>query len=567
MKSILPLFFFFGFTLLNAQSDEIQMDGFFEDWQDFSYIEKESNPSNSIDLIELSLSNDDNFLYLRIKLDREVLFQQSNIQVWIDADNNAGTGQNIRSMGSEFYYHFGQRRGSFLGQEIGHFDIGLVSLPTHSGDEFEIRIRRNATPTNSRELFTSNTFQLLVGGSNINTDALPVSGTFSYTFDEGPFPEFTPISIQKSDPSHIRLMNQNILFDRPLNPAFQNQFKRIVQAVNADIFCFNEFFDASASTVKNLMDSTIPLNNTNGWYASKVDDDNITVSRYPILASIKLTNSDRISANLLDLPDDYGTDMLVIVCHFSCCDNETARQFQVDAVAAFIQEARNEGGRLDIDDNTPILITGDFNMVGLKQQRETLLTGDIQNTQRFGTGSPPDWDGSPISDLVPYHTDIPIATTWINPFSSFAPGRLDYILYSDSRLEAQKGFLLQTNEMSSDSLTAYGLSATDTDFSDHLPIVGDFSIKDLSTSSEEKLENMASKIYPNPTNGSVRIELKNSSYSNGTISIFHLDGRLLNRVQINGFQHDLDLTQLPSGVYIISIRQDNSVERRRIIKN
>jgi endonuclease/exonuclease/phosphatase family metal-dependent hydrolase len=527
MNKVLAILLFLSTQTLFAQSNQFQMDGFFEDWENIDFIEKEANPSTSIDLVELSASNDEHYLYLRIQLDREILFQQGEIRVWIDTDNNSGTGQGIRNIGSELYYHFGQRQGRFKGQDIGHFDISLVSMPTYSSDEFEVRIQRQG-------VMESNTIQIIVSGESLSNDALPTSGSLSFTFEEGPFASYTSTDIAKENPDFIRLMNYNILFDRPLEPAFRNQFERIVQAVDADIFCFNEFFESSSTAVKGLMDSALPLNNGTGWYATKVDGDNVTVSRYPILQVIDISPVGNMSANLIDLPEAYNTDLLVIVCHFSCCDQETERQLQVDAVAAFIEEAKNPGGRITIEEGTPIIVTGDFNMVGFQQQRTTLLTGDIQNTTQFGTAGMPDWDNTPITDLLPFHTENPIATTWINPFSSFAPGRLDYILYSDSRLEAKKSFVLKTDDMPATTLSDNGLRSGDTDFSDHLPIVGDFQIVDLTTPVDEvTLEKKGVHLdpaYPNPMSSTLNIPFQLSQAMHVQLQMLSLDGRLIETV-------------------------------------
>jgi endonuclease/exonuclease/phosphatase family metal-dependent hydrolase len=544
MKKNLTLFLLLSTLTLFAQSNQFQMDGFFEDWQNIDFIEKEANPSTSIDLVELSASNDDKYLYLRIKVDREILFQQSELRVWIDTDNNASTGSQIRNIGYELYYHFGQRSGNLFGQNIGHFDIGLVSMPTYSGEEFEVRIKRQG-------VFGSNTIQIIVAGERFNNDALPTSGALSYTFQEGPFPEYTPTSLEKEDSGFIRIMNYNILFGRPLEAAYRSQFERVVQAVNADVFCFNEFYDASVTAVKGLMDTALPLSNGTGWYATKVDGDNVTVSRYPILRAIDVSPVGNMTANWIDLPEEYGTDLLVLVCHFSCCDQETERQLQVDAVAAFIEEAKNPGGRITVEEGTPIVITGDFNMVGLQQQRTTLLTGDIQNTGRFGTAGMPDWDDTPISDLIPFHTEAPDVTTWINPFSSFAPGRLDYILYSDSRLEAKKSFILKTDDMPSATLSENDLRADDTGFSDHLPIVGDFEIVDLTTPVDEvTLEKKGVHLdpaYPNPMGSIINIPFQLSKAMHVQLQILSLDGRLIESVVDD---------VLPAGAHLIEWKNE-----------
>jgi hypothetical protein len=65
--------------------------------------------------------------------------------------------------------------------------------------------------------------------------------------------------------------------------------------------------------------------------------------------------------------------------------------------------------------------------------------------------------------------------TWRDASSSYAPGKLDYIVYSDSVLKLESAFILATEELPPDVLARYGLRAGDTlEASDHLPVVADF---------------------------------------------------------------------------------------------
>ena len=73
-----------------------------------------------------------------------------------------------------------------------------------------------------------------------------------------------------------------------------------------------------------------------------------------------------------------------------------------------------------------------MNLVGDRSQQLSLVTGNIQNESIFGPDFSPDWDGSAFVDAKLYSTHEPLAVTWINPFSSFSPGRLDYLLYTAS---------------------------------------------------------------------------------------------------------------------------------------
>ncbi len=130
-----------------------------------------------------------------------------------------------------------------------------------------------------------------------------------------------------------------------------------------------------------------------------------------------------------------------------------------------------------IADDTPILIAGDLNLVGDRQPLETLLTGEIVHRE-LGDSTAPDWDGSPLADLQPLHTDLPMVFTWFRESrGAYSPGRLDFIVYSDSVLRATRGYVLFTQAMSDPSLAANGLERRDTCVSDHLPVVGDFVLR------------------------------------------------------------------------------------------
>ncbi len=566
MKPIFALIFCLSAVHLSAQSGTFQMDGFFDDWKEVNFTEKTPTPSDAIDLIELAVANDEQFLYLRIKVDREILLQQSDIRLWIDADNDPNTGRQLGNMGAELFYHFGDRFGFFLDQPINHYEIGLNALPTYSSDEFEIRISREAVPGGLRPLITSPDIKLLLASTAHSMDAIPEEETVSYAFEEGPFPAYVPIPLEKISNEHLRLMSYNVLFDRPLETAYRGSFQRIVRAVEADIFCFNEFFDGSAGQVKALIDEALPLGTAEGWYATKQDADNVVVSRFPIIQAFSVTNLGNITACLIDLPESYQTDLLVIAAHFSCCELEESRQLQADAVAALIEEAKNPGGRIDLPEQTPIILAGDLNLVGFRQQRTTLLTGAIQNPIFFGTAGPPDWDDSSLADLTPLHTEQALATTWINPFSSFAPGRLDYFIYSDSRLEAPRSYVLQSRALPADKRSSAELLFGDTDFSDHLPLVGDFKIKELVTSAEEVEAESFLRVYPNPAGDQLWVENAHSAGSKGRYTIFDQNGRRILQFTSQQGSQRFDLSNLPSGVYFLEWKTEEHIEMKKLVK-
>ncbi len=102
--------------------------------------------------------------------------------------------------------------------------------------------------------------------------------------------------------------------------------------------------------------------------------------------------------------------------------------------------------------------------------------------------------------------------TWYDEDNSFSPGRLDYIIYSSSVLKNENSYVLFTPAIDADTLTKYNLELRDVVVaSDHLPVVTDFSLKNLTdVNSKKKVETPTEfkllQNYPNPFNPTTTIE-------------------------------------------------------------
>jgi endonuclease/exonuclease/phosphatase family metal-dependent hydrolase len=118
-----------------------------------------------------------------------------------------------------------------------------------------------------------------------------------------------------------------------------------------------------------------------------------------------------------------------------------------------------------------------MNLVGRASQVRTLLAGEIADEESFGPSHSADWDASPLADAEPRHAGGRDTFTWRDASSSFAPGRLDYIVFSDSVARLGNSFVLATEELDDATLDRYDLRRDDTlEASDHLPVVADLRI-------------------------------------------------------------------------------------------
>ena len=521
---LLILFLLTSLIRLSAQKERILLDGLFSDWENrpARFEDPLGDGRFGYDFRNLAMENDENFLYLSFDTGIEINIQENNdLVLFIDTDASFSTGFPFGGIGAEIVYLFGERGGYFYhgSQQINirHDDIGLISLPTVSGDRFELALARNSV-VNGQTLFPGTEIRCALLQDVQNGDIFPDDGQgLAYTFDNSPLEELPGYSLSKSASGDFRILSYNVLQDR----LFENTapFQRLITAIQPDIIAFQEIYDHSAAQTRMLIESFLG----GSWYAAKQGNDIITVSRFPIRESHFISGN---GAFLLELD---GKDLLLINAHLPCCDNDSGRQEEVDAIMSFLRDAKNGQSSLDLQENTPVIIAGDMNFVGKNRQVQTLVEGNIQNEFLYGPDFSPDWDGSPLTDLRPFASHTPLALTWYDTYSSYNPGRLDYIIYSDSALKCLNRFSLFTPTLPQDSLTKYTLLTHDTpNAADHLPVVADFSL-DTGSPVIKTTGNVPGElnIWPVPFSESIEISWKADKEQKGTLNICTPDGRVI----------------------------------------
>jgi len=577
---ILLLMFFFSNGY--SQNYRIILDEKYEDWQNSSGISDSGDVTSGLDLIRLKADNYDNFLFLLLKLNTEINLQNdNNIILYIDTDNNPTTGFAINGIGAELEYYFGTRKGIFhynnTENYIKHKDIGIVTLPTVTSTIFEMELDLNSA-INGIKIFQDSLLHIVVKNDIPDGDIIPDNTNgFEYKLSQTSPQINVSYSINKTNKNHLRIISYNIERDRLFLDANKEAHKRIFKATQPDIIGFQEIYKHTAEETANLIEEFLPSSGEEKWYYSSTESDIKVVSRFPIKQSFAIDGN---SAFLIDMTNKYNCSLLFIDAHPPCCNNNDARQKEIDHFISFIREAKKDGGNLTLDKNTPIVIVGDMNLVGFKEQQTTLITGNIINNDLYGEPFLPDWDNTFLQDSKPLTTNMPATFTWYDEGSSYNPGRLDYVVFTNSVMKTVNNYVLFTRALPQDTLTQYNLQSNDvTAVADHLPVIVDFellptvSVKTETQNGVKKFSLMQN--YPNPFNPITIIrysipETTNSAVVNVTLKVFDTLGReivtLVNKTEKAG-NHSVKFNgaKFPSGIYYYRLTTAGYSETKKMV--
>lgn len=466
-----------------ADPPAIQIDGTFGDWNGLSPVAEDPTGdagTGNIDFGRLWVTGDRDAVFLRIETGKEVIWQQPphlegghNVQLYIDADANPTTGRRVEGLGAELEIHFGPRAataslgGSPLGLTLN--DLGACSAPTHSGDAFEIRLARTAR---------SGMVDLvgLLGGPRLHLvwrdgtkgDRLPDEGVVAVSPSTLPAEPVVPIPLEREHSGDLRILSHNVWHTNfRKNPG---PFRRYLAALCPDVLCFQEVWAWTAEETRAFVASVLDPSPGEAWHASQ-HEDCVTVSRWPIADGAVLDGN---LVSLIELPPSYGHALVVFNAHTPCCDRNRERDVEHDRIAATWRDLLEGTGPFVAPVTAAVVMAGDFNMVGFVRQLRALRDGDIIDNAQFGPDFAPARAAGPLANAPLRHTHTRATYTWRQDDASFAPGKLDYILYSGDVATLARNFALYTPDMPPEDLARYGLEASDSQqASDHLVLVAD----------------------------------------------------------------------------------------------
>jgi len=328
--------------------------------------------------------------------------------------------------------------------------IGYRIAPTHAGREFEIRIDLKSLGVKVGDAISIN-----FDGS----DRLAGPAQLSLTG-----PTVTP---DRRSPSRgagtvIRVASLNTWLDGLVDPSRSASLGRLVKAVAADIYCFQEVLGASSSTIADTLRTIDPHGDGAAWNAQQ-HGDLIIASRASLRALPDASSQQTFTAAALEIS---GTKLVVFTLRPVCCGyvgsaEDQSRIAEAKQLAATIKLLRGGqlGSELDPWRQAPLVVVGDWNLVGSRTPVDVLA----------------DPTGSALTHWQLRHLLGDDTFTWRNDNDTgrFPPGMLDLLLHSPA-LGARSGFVLDSGDLDGTTASKLGLLAKDSQASDHLLLVADF---------------------------------------------------------------------------------------------
>ncbi len=468
-------------------------DGEFDDWKKAGkpFVDPAGDGTEAgLDFGRLWLVNDDDALYLRLEMGHEVLLQAdgafgNSARLYLDTDGKRKTGLPVEGLGAEIEVRFGE-------QELIRYDRGgtgtaeprgrgtAMGFPTFSSDVFEIRVELPPWEKKRRRKV-----RLVWTDAEPGGDRAPDTGVVTYKYPKKKrVQEPAAIDWSRADDESVRLLSLNVEASNIV--ARQGLYRRLLQAVDPDILAFQSLTAWDAARTADFVASVLPAPAGGSWFSAGIADI-VLVSAYPIVASAPVDSN---LVALLDLPDALTEhDLVLFNAHPPCCTDDAGRDREVDNLMAIWRDLLEGGGPFAADPRDAVILAGDFNLVGFRRQFEALVHGrfiDPSHGENFDPGR----DNGSLAVAPLRHSNRRMAFTWRRETSRFAPGRLDFIFFSDDVAKLEKSFVVDTESMPDETLAELGLERSDSlRVSDHLALVADFSFATRRQTGGEPSEN------------------------------------------------------------------------------
>lgn len=435
-----------------------------------------------------ALLADEQYIYFRVSIEDSQWTLQAapeTLAMFIDVDGSTATGRHgdfpADELGVDLEIQFspvgpdGRRQNGVAvfaldsaGRRtpISNESAQVAFLPTYASTWYEGRIARR--------------LELPVGGARPPVAGGLMSGMAVLLGDEGEIEGWSDASSLNAPPAAaapallaesadlpgrpvgaLRLVTWNVLKNGPAQ--HPEPFARVIEALNPDVLLMQEWYEGDAEAVEGWFTATMPT--TGPWRVVKGPSGVVIASRHGVsgldLGTLETPGGDGQPSAVRFVAATVNSaigDVAVASTHLKCCGSKDSPEDRQR-----MEQARAINRAFETASPTPPalrVIAGDMNLVGSRPPLDLLRAGL-------------DADGSDLSVADPFVLGDRTQYTWSDFGTSFTPGRLDYVLYSDSTAQVYQSFVLDTRRLGMETLARAGLRPEDTDVSDHKPIVCD----------------------------------------------------------------------------------------------
>lgn len=432
---------------------------------------------------------DDRWLHFRFSLGSDLRTIQANdetVALLVDADADAGTGwrrsgRAFDALGADLEVQFsplgssGPRRGvaafklnaSGARAPIALQDIDLTFSPTYASRWYEGRLSRDlaqglVTRGMSTEGAARGIFALYDGSGRVVGYSEPFELEFPRRASGRALADL-PIPARPTEGVRIVTWNTWRKFtDTP------EAFAPILEALDPDVVLFQEYTGTQESLRVALDQHVANRPSPASWSVVMNERGDVAIaSRLPLTPA---------GPSIIEISLEGRRTPVRVVCasaqsvlgpiflasmHLKCCGSVGSEEDQRRmAEARAINDALRQLSRAELPEGGVRVLGGDINLVGGRPPID-LLRADL------------DADASDLETVEATVLGDPGIYTWRDWSSGFSPGRLDWLVYSDSNVSVARSFVLDTRRLTDGVLSRAGLARDSSDVSDHLPVVVD----------------------------------------------------------------------------------------------
>jgi hypothetical protein len=507
----------------------IVVDGRFDDWKGVKAAVRDTVDARSpeIDVREVRVTHDADTLYLLVELEREVNLHtlHGTFALALDADGDASTGRaadglpgvdvvvELSPPGAEGRPTAGAR----LLVPAAHdrwaprsvYETGFAFAPSYASRRVELALRRGSRVGEGARLFLGDRVRGLVTFRGLRGERLEETSAFVHVLKERAPLEpvrvrWTADPIARAPQSSLRVLSWNVsrqaFLERP------EPFARILGALRPDVVILDELPpESSAEQLARFMSAAVPgLAAPPGSDACAVEQPSCDEpawravfgacgGRQRVAVAAPFDMSPVGALRWVDYPepplralagaeggpesvdalmeDGVGTGgallrvanrtLLAASVDLQCCGRAAGPEdrLRVIEVSAIRQALWSAVGAEKPD---AVILAGDFNLVGSRVPLDVV-------SRNLDPG------GDHLEVVEALQLDGRSNATWADPRVPFAPGRLDFMLYSESSLHLLDAFVFETDDLPEEWRARHGLQEGDSRAaSDHMPIVADF---------------------------------------------------------------------------------------------